>query len=255
MIANYHTHTARCGHASGAEEEYVQNALASGMSVLGFADHSPYCYPDGFVSGIRMLPEELPGYVDTVLQLRQKYQGKIDILLGLEGEYYPALFEKTLAFWKENGIEYLILGQHFLDNDMGAPYCGRATDDEDILSRYCRQAIAGMETGMFSYFAHPDLIHYEGDEKIYRNHIRPLCQAAKALGLPLEINLLGLGTGRHYPRRLFWEIAAEEGCQAVLGWDAHTPDWLSIPETVENARKLASELGIPLLETVPLRKL
>ena len=27
MLANYHTHTWRCNHASGAEEEYVQNAI------------------------------------------------------------------------------------------------------------------------------------------------------------------------------------------------------------------------------------
>ena len=27
MIANYHTHTARCGHAHGAEREYVETAI------------------------------------------------------------------------------------------------------------------------------------------------------------------------------------------------------------------------------------
>ena len=41
MIANYHTHTARCLHAAGAEREYVERALQGGCRVLGFSDHTP----------------------------------------------------------------------------------------------------------------------------------------------------------------------------------------------------------------------
>ena len=29
--ANYHTHTARCGHAIGTDEEYVQAAIQAGL--------------------------------------------------------------------------------------------------------------------------------------------------------------------------------------------------------------------------------
>ena len=42
LNANYHTHTARCRHASGREEEYIQQAISSGLKVLGFSDHTPY---------------------------------------------------------------------------------------------------------------------------------------------------------------------------------------------------------------------
>ena len=42
MKTNFHTHTARCGHASGRDEEYVQSAIRGGYQVLGFADHSPW---------------------------------------------------------------------------------------------------------------------------------------------------------------------------------------------------------------------
>ena len=34
-----HTHTKRCGHAFGADEEYVQAAIDAGIKVLGFSDH------------------------------------------------------------------------------------------------------------------------------------------------------------------------------------------------------------------------
>ena len=42
MKTNFHTHTARCGHASGRDEEYVQSAIRGGYRVLGFADHNPW---------------------------------------------------------------------------------------------------------------------------------------------------------------------------------------------------------------------
>ena len=32
---NYHTHTPRCEHAEGREEEYVRAAIGAGFAVLG----------------------------------------------------------------------------------------------------------------------------------------------------------------------------------------------------------------------------
>jgi len=66
MLTNYHTHTTRCGHAEGTEEEYILTALRCGFKVLGFSDHTPWAYATpGFVSRIRMLPSQLDDYVLT----------------------------------------------------------------------------------------------------------------------------------------------------------------------------------------------
>ena len=40
MIANYHTHTHRCNHAIGREEDYVREALKAGLKILGWADRA-----------------------------------------------------------------------------------------------------------------------------------------------------------------------------------------------------------------------
>ena len=55
MIANYHTHTKRCKHATGEDREYVEAASETGLKILGFADHCPWIYPDkhDFQQGIR----------------------------------------------------------------------------------------------------------------------------------------------------------------------------------------------------------
>ena len=91
MLTNYHTHTTRCGHAEGTEEEYILTALRCGFKVLGFSDHTPWAYATpGFVSSIRMLPSQLDDYVLTLRRLREKYADKLHIRIGLEAEYFPA---------------------------------------------------------------------------------------------------------------------------------------------------------------------
>ena len=36
---NYHTHTSRCGHAIGEDEEYVIEAINASYKGIGFSDH------------------------------------------------------------------------------------------------------------------------------------------------------------------------------------------------------------------------
>ena len=86
MIANYHTHTPRCNHAQGSEQEYVDAALSAGLKILGFSDHTPYFFPGDYYSTFRMRPEELSGYVSTVSGLRDRYAGKLEIHVGVEAE-------------------------------------------------------------------------------------------------------------------------------------------------------------------------
>ena len=255
MKANYHTHTWRCNHASGNERQYVENALKAGLEILGFADHTPYIFKGNYYSTFRMAMEQLPGYVDTVLALRERYANRIDIPLGLEAEYYPRHFEELLSRLREYPIDYLILGQHFVGNEYDAPYNGVGSDDPDLLRRYVHQSCDAMNTGLFTYFAHPDLIHFKGSTRLYRQHMMDICREAKSCGVPLEFNLLGLAGGRHYPSRVFWELAAEAGCDVVLGRDAHSPEALLDEKTEKKGLEILNSLGINPVETVTLRKI
>lgn len=60
MIANYHTHTPRCNHAQGSEQEYVDAALSAGLKILGFSDHTPYFFPGDYYSTFRMHRKSFP---------------------------------------------------------------------------------------------------------------------------------------------------------------------------------------------------
>ncbi len=254
MIANYHTHTWRCNHASGSERQYVENALKAGLKILGFADHAPYIFPGGYHSTFRMKLEQLPDYVDTVLSLRAEYAGRIEIPLGLETEFYPRHLPDLLPIFRDQDVDYLILGQHFVGNEYDAPYNGVGSRDEALLRQYVRQTCDAMNTGLFTYFAHPDLIHFQGSEKLYRHHMRDICIEAKSCGIPLEYNLLGLAGRRHYPNPIFWEMVAEEGCDVIIGRDAHKPEELLDEKHERFALEYFAGLGITPMETVQLRK-
>lgn len=253
MIANYHTHTWRCNHAKGTEREYVERALEAGLQTLGFSDHGPYIFPGSYYSTFRMRMDQLGGYVRTVLALREEYKGKIHIPLGFELEYYPNLFPMLLPVLRDQPIDYLLLGQHFVGDEIGDSYNGVVTQDVRQLERYVDQTIDAMQTGLFTYFAHPDLINFQGSRKDYRLQMRRICREAKSCGIPLEYNLLGLSGGKNYPSRVFWELAAEEGCPVILGRDAHDPESLLDVKTEQKALAVIGELGLPLIHTVNLR--
>lgn len=254
MIANYHTHTWRCRHAYGTEEEYIQKAIASGMQVLGFSDHTPYWFEEDYYSTFRMFPEQLDDYVQTVLQLKKQYTGKIEIPLGLEVEYYPKTFRNLMDHLNEYPIEYMILGQHYIGEEIGEAYLAKLqTGDPAVLEQYCNQTMDALYTGLFSYFAHPDILGFLGDPKAYKEQMRRLCRAAKQCDIPLEINLQGQRRGRHYPNPVFWEIAAEEGCKIVIGCDAHKVEDIVSPEEVKVAENFAAQFDIQLLPTIELR--
>lgn len=257
MKANYHTHTYRCHHAKGTEKEYVEKAIESGLKILGFSDHTPYPFPDpsNYCSGIRMGMDELEDYVTTILKLRDEYRNDIEIHLGLEVEYFPPFFDDLVKEAANYPIEYFLLAQHFLfDGKNGVPYSGTKTEDPSILKQYCAQVTEAMNTGLFTYVAHPDLVQFKGNPQLYDTEIRGLCQRAKALNLPLEINFLGIWENRHYPVEAFWKIAGEEGCDVIYGLDAHQPEAFDFKESLAKADQIVQRNHLHLLETVTLRK-
>ncbi len=256
MNANFHTHTYRCHHASGTEREYIEKAIDAGLKVLGFSDHAPYIFKDGHYSGFRMHPEELAGYVQTLSALREEYKKDIEIRIGLEIEYYPTLFEDTLKFICSQGVEYLLLGQHYAMGEFpGELYSARESSDPKRLQAYVDNVLQGAETGLFSYVAHPDIINFTGDEEFFESELDRLVKGILKQNLPLEINLLGLAEGRNYPSHRFFKILEKNNATVILGSDAHKPENVYNAELIESAIKLTRHYHLNLTENVDLTRL
>lgn len=247
VYANYHTHTARCRHASGTEREYIETAIKAGIKILGFSDHSPYIFKDtDYYSNYRMFPEETEDYVRTLQDLRDEYRDDIEIHIGIEIEYYQKYFDETIRFLSQFPLEYYILGQHNLGNEVGHPFPwpGLASTDLNAFDTYINEVEQGLNSFNFICLAHPDLFHYTGPDSEYLPRAEKICELALKHDVPLELNLLGLRSGRNYPDERFWKLAAEKGNRVVIGVDAHDAPSLAHEESYAKALAICAKYGI-----------
>lgn len=263
LLANYHTHTPRCKHASDSEEDYVRTALAQGYDILGFSDHTPWPFPD-YVSFCRMTEQQLPDYVAAVREMQKKYENRLKIYLGLEAEYAPDYIHWLRDVKAEYQLDYLVFGNHFHTSEEKRIYFGDRRVALQYLEDYVEHAILAMETGLFSCFAHPDLFlnHYPlpPDAKAEKA-MRRLCEAAVKYNIPMEYNLLGESRraeegreangecGYTYPG--FWRIAAEYPIHAIVGCDAHKPAELEKAVRQKQVQQMLRGMGIHVLDTLP----
>lgn len=252
MRVNYHTHTSRCGHAKGTEEEYVAAAIEGGMEILGISEHCTHLMHPDSTSKPCLRREDLPQYAQAVRAAAKRHAGQIEVHLGIEAEYFPATFGELRSILRDQGVEYLLLGQHFLDSPLGQRTRNEIYDVK-ILEHYCDQVIEGMQTGAFTYVAHPDCILFLGDRKVLKEQLRRICREAKSCDMPLEINLLGIHKDKHYPCKEFLELLAEEGNTVIFGADAHQPERFTNHEAEKKALALVKSYDLKLIETVPFR--
>ncbi len=253
MKTNYHTHTPRCHHAHGSEEEYVLAAIEAGFEELGFSDHTPWIYDSDFVPTMRMNIDELDNYIDTIRALKEKYKDQISIKVGLECEYFPTKMEWLKNIIQTKQLDYVILGHHFKDSDEFHIYYGTPTHDVTLLKTYVDTAIQAMDTGLYTYMAHPDVMNFiDIHSNDYIQEMTRLCIAAKQRNIPLEYNLLGLISKRHYPNPVFWKIASNIGCKVIIGVDCHETYQMGLKEVYNEAIEyLEKELKMERIETIP----
>ena len=260
LRVNLHTHTRRCRHAADEDDRaWVEAAIRAGIRVLGFSDHCPWprdappVPPPGFRSGVRMDPEETAGYVESLLALREEYKDRIRILIGFEVEHLPLRVAAQDALFAPFPVDFLICGQHYVgdgSDEWRGDWSGSRTEDESRLAAYVDRCLEAMESGRYLYLAHPDVFNFAGPDPVYERHMGRLCECLAAHGSPVEVNLLGIHGRRHYPSERFLRLAADRGCTAVLGVDAHDPARFLDPAPEAAARAMCAKAGLPVVEPV-----
>lgn len=255
MDYNFHTHTYLCHHAEGDMEEYVKRAISGGVKYMGFSEHFPLVLSNGKQSPFRMYVEDVSLYRQTVDELKEKYKGKIQLYLGFEMEYYPGNFSRMLENAKAYGAEYLIMGEHFYcpEDTPDIYHASVKTEDEERLRAYTAAVVEGIAQEIFTYVAHPDVLHFVGNEALYQSEFRKICQAAKVHKTPLEINFLGIRTGRYYPNEKLLQIMGEEGAPVTFGFDAHDAQSAYDGASLEVALSLVKKYHLHYIGKPPLR--
>ncbi len=251
MKANYHTHTYRCGHAFGSDREFVEEAIKGGFDILGFSDHAPLIFPDGFVSGMRVKLTELDDYFYSLTSLKNEYKNDIKIYIGFEAEYIPELIEAQDELLKGYPLDYMIMGEHFIEPENKAVHLNGVNVSDELLKRFVDTVIEGLASGRYKYLAHPDMPRVAEKGEAFVREFTRLCNFMKEKSIPVEVNMLGHATKRNYPCDEFLKIAASVGNKAIIGCDAHTPDYLSDSAKREAVRAYAESFGLEIIETLP----
>lgn len=257
MKTNYHTHTKRCLHAGGTEEEYVRSALAAGLSVLGFTDHTPF--PDHDF-GMRMPYSDLAPYFAEVDRLKKQYADAIIIRKSLEIEYLPQYAEYYQFLLNTYHPDYLLLGEHFYFNEKGDVFNIYDAESTADYLNYAKSIDAALKTGLFQAVAHPDLftVNHLAWDRNCDEASEIILAAARETGSVLEFNANGYRRGLHnypderrymYPHMNFWKKAAGTGIQVIIGADAHEPGqvWDSC---MDKAIQVLRDMGIEPMESL-----
>ena len=199
---NYHTHTARCGHAIGSDEEYIISAIKAGYQTLGFSDH--ILIPD-----VKRNEE----YFDSISLLKEQYKQQIDIKIALEVEYYPYYLPLYKKYLEEGKVDYLIFGNHGLIGENEKDRKNQIVfiepfDDDSYLDLYYDCLKKAIDTNMFKYIAHPDCFlkgYGKWDEKaIALTH--KIAQLLEGKDLYAELS----GSGYRSRKKVLYKIAYEK---------------------------------------------
>ena len=226
---NYHTHTYRCKHATGSDEEYVLAAIEAGYKTLGFSDHAPYKdYPSNL---LHMDFEQVDEYIDSINLLKEKYKDQINIHIGFESEYI-AINHDERAYLRSK-VEYMILGQHYLDLTGDKVNFFKNNSEEEIYE-YGRTICEAIDTGLFLYLCHPDVVMTKQTEfsKACEDVANMIGKKCSENNIPVELNIRGMergmitfptGTRYYYPNYDFWKVLSQYPINVVIGIDAHKP--------------------------------
>ena len=245
---NYHTHTERCGHAEKdyKDEGYVREAFETGIKFFAFTDHIPFMNTKDTKTNVRMSYDEIDEYLQSIIKLKDKYKGIVNIETGFEFEYMPEELEHILRL--KSMVDKMILGQHFVFDDQGnIKYFSSKQDitDREMIQYACLINKA-LEKGIPDIIAHPDLFLKYRKEFGEKEELiaRKICELAQKYQVPMEINLneiyrefvkaqkelledtergqIELAKTRiKYPNAQFWKILSEYDVKVLFGIDAH----------------------------------
>lgn len=229
MITDLHNHTSLCKHAEGSMDEYIQKAIKNNTKYFGFSDHAPMDFDPKY----RMSFQEMQKYETAVLEAKERYKDKIEILLGYEVDYLKGHMDERVL---HPHVDYLIGSVHFID--------GWGFDNPEFIGRYMHEDInqiwqkyfdaieAMAQSRLFDIVGHLDLIKVfkfmpnKDINLIAKNALL----AIKESDMVLELNMSGYRKpiAEAYPSPLLLKEAYKLGIPITFGSDAHMPEQVGL---------------------------
>lgn len=251
QLADLHTHTYLCNHASGAPDEYLAAAKSKNLSYFGISDHFPA--PDGYDAKYRMMMLEYDIYRSIVNDLKEKSSaiGGPEVLYGTEFDYVPGRMKEVCDALSREDFDYTIGSIHYIgdfafdDPDKIAEWHTRGIDE--TWARYTELLCEFIHGFNFEILGHADLPKKFGfkhsNDAFVLKKMRAVFEMASRKGICLELNTAGLRREAKeiYPSLDILKEAFASGMGITFGSDAHSPT--DVAADFDKARDLAEAAG------------
>ncbi len=229
MIVDLHNHTTLCNHAEGEVSQYIEKAIATGTKYFGFSDHAPMDFDPKY----RMKFDEMLTYQKDILEVKECYKDKCEILFGYEVDYLEGHMDTRVL---NADVDYLIGSVHFIEGwGFDNPEFIGHYEHEDIdviWQKYFDTVEKMAQSNLFDIVGHFDLI------KVFKympkKDINALAHdaliAIKKADMTLELNVSGFRKPikEAYPSASLVQKAYELDIPITFGSDAHKPKQVSM---------------------------
>ncbi|TKI68754.1 histidinol-phosphatase HisJ family protein [Sulfurimonas crateris] len=239
MVVDIHNHTKLCNHAEGEIAEYIEKAIECGIKYFGFSEHAPMNFDEKYRISFAQMQE----YEKSVLDAKEKYKDKIEILLGYEVDYLRGYMDERVL---NADVDYLIGSIHFIEEwGFDNPeFIGNYKDQniDEIWQKYFNAIEEMAKSRLFDIVGHLDLI------KIFKymptKNIKEIAKnallAIKEAGMSVEINVAGFRKpiGEAYPSMSLLNEIKKLNIPITFASDAHKPEQVGLysDEAIEMAK-------------------
>ncbi|WJH32327.1 histidinol-phosphatase [Paenibacillus sp. CC-CFT747] len=251
MKFDLHTHHSRCGHAEGEIRDYIEAALKAGLQVIGISDHSPYfgSKEDHAEPGIAMAKSEFTHYISEVLKLKEEYKDRIEVLLGVESDFFPEHADLYKQMYEPYPFDYIIGSVHrsggvsiFNKNR----WKGLSKNDQiKAKDEYYDLIRQSADSGMFQILGHIDAMkgYYPEFSRIQTKMVEETLKIIGGHGIAIEVNTSGKTktVGGWYPADDMLERALFYNIPITFGSDAHLPS--RVGDDWEEVQRKLREIG------------
>lgn len=239
---NLHSHSEFCdGKAPMAE--IIESAALSGFEIWGVTPHSPLCVE----SPCNMRRNDMPVYLASMDALKDRYDGRLRLLTGLEIDYMGRDFGPHVDYFLNLPLDHRIGSVHFVPNRDGvyldcdgsherfASYLrdGFGGDLRYVVEKYFEQVLTMLELGGFDILGHFDKIAGNAcmsDPTLEEQHwyaalVDDVVRIAADTGVIVEINTKAFETkGRFFPADRWWTKLVGADIPVAVNSDCHHPD-------------------------------
>ena len=241
-LSSLHNHTIFCDGEDDIET-MCRSAYEKQLCAVGFSAHAPVPKHTGIKTDWHLSEDMLDEYVSEVISAKNRWRGKIDVLLGLEVDYIKGLRSPNDSDIKSVNADYIIGSVHYVIPPNGADIftvdghwdefekglCeGFNEDGEALMQCYYDATIDMILQGGFDILGHADLIKKNCQNKILWNKENELIRqkeiAAASTNIIVEVNTGGLNRKKIdevYPSKLFLQYFCENNIPVLITADAH----------------------------------